>query len=99
MLRGLFQEFYGVLVRVVSEMFIKGEYCFNSKMIYQSKAGAIGKTEPLVIKAPEDDFRGAFSIFSYPQNNRIAFGYSIHECNSGCMAAPCFQERITSSRT
>jgi len=40
----LSEEFYGMFIRVVSEMFIKGECSFNPKLIYQSEAGAIGKT-------------------------------------------------------
>jgi len=93
----LSKEFYGVCIRMVSEMFIKGKHGFNAKLIYQGKAGAVGKTQPLVFKSSKDKFSGCFNFFCYSENNNVTPGYFIHEFNRSRMTASGLKESINFS--
>lgn len=76
------------------EMLVKRENGINAVVVYQGKAGAVRKAQPLVVKTPEDCLCGIFDIFGYAQNDKVAFSHLIHELDGRVVTAPDLKERV-----
>lgn len=81
-------------VRMVSKMFIKGKNSFDTKLIYQDKAGAVSKTQPFVVKLFKNVFSLFLSIFINAKYSDVTLFHLIHEFDCCSMAASGFKKCI-----
>ncbi len=75
-------------------MFIEGKDSFNSKMVYQSKAGAVSIAQSSIIELFEESFCRFLNVFSNPKNVNLAFIHLFHKFDGCGMAASVFKQSI-----
>ena len=75
-------------------MLIEGKDGFNTKMVYQGKAGAVCKAQPPVVNFFKDGLCVFFNIFSDTKDNNVAGLYLVHEFDGCSMTAPGLEKCI-----